>query len=195
MATSTTAISKNPSVSHFNRAFATRQLMTSFPAPATLAVQYSVEQSDSYAMSSSPFIGEPRLELDQAWSSLLQCTLRAPPCMLLPPTAQTDILLAATNIRISESEMRRMNKTSVALRDGSGYLGYLEVHHMLHCLVRVRPRVDDVAGRPLTSSRNDSSSSEILSTIPNSIRKPLIFLTGVSQELDPIMGYHVLIPT
>lgn len=28
-----------------------------------------------------------------------------------------------------------MNKTSVALRDGSGYAGYLETLHMLHCVV------------------------------------------------------------
>ena len=28
-----------------------------------------------------------------------------------------------------------MNKTSIALKDGSGYLGYLEAHHMLHCVV------------------------------------------------------------
>lgn len=31
--------------------------------------------------------------------------------------------------------MRRMNKTSIALRDGSGYIGYLEFVHMLHCVV------------------------------------------------------------
>lgn len=28
-----------------------------------------------------------------------------------------------------------MNKTSVTLRDGSGYAGYLETFHMLHCVV------------------------------------------------------------
>jgi hypothetical protein len=26
-----------------------------------------------------------------------------------------------------------MNKPSIALKDGSGYVGYPEVHHMLHC--------------------------------------------------------------
>jgi len=39
-------------------------------------------------------------------------------------------------IRISEEEMRRMNKTSVTLKDGSGYVGYLEALHQLHCVVR-----------------------------------------------------------
>ena len=47
-----------------------------------------------------------------------------------------DISFAATMVKISEDEMRRMNKTSIAFRDGSGYLGYLEAHHMLHCVVR-----------------------------------------------------------
>lgn len=31
--------------------------------------------------------------------------------------------------------MREMNRTSSALRDGSGYAGYLEAYHMLHCVV------------------------------------------------------------
>lgn len=33
--------------------------------------------------------------------------------------------------------MRTMNKTSVALRDGTGYLGYPEALHQLHCVVRI----------------------------------------------------------
>lgn len=28
-----------------------------------------------------------------------------------------------------------MGKTSLALKDGSGYIGYLETFHMLHCVV------------------------------------------------------------
>lgn len=38
-------------------------------------------------------------------------------------------------IKISDEELRSMNKTSIALRDGSGYIGYLETLHMLHCVV------------------------------------------------------------
>lgn len=35
-----------------------------------------------------------------------------------------------------------MNKTSIVLRDGSGYVGYLESIHMLHCVVwMLSPRV------------------------------------------------------
>lgn len=44
-------------------------------------------------------------------------------------------LLLASTIQLSEEEMKAMNKTSVALQDGSGYLGYLETFHMLHCVV------------------------------------------------------------
>lgn len=38
-------------------------------------------------------------------------------------------------VKLPEEKMKRMNKTSIALRDGSGYLSYLEAHYMLHCEV------------------------------------------------------------
>ncbi|KAI0433808.1 hypothetical protein F5Y09DRAFT_338176 [Xylaria sp. FL1042] len=63
----------------------------------------------------SPFTGKPRHELDQAWSDLLR----------------------STSIKVSEAELKSMNKSSVALADGSGYIGYLEVHHLLHCVKRL----------------------------------------------------------
>lgn len=44
-------------------------------------------------------------------------------------------------IRLSADEMRKMNKTSVTLKDGSGYVGYLEAIHMLHCVVSRFPRI------------------------------------------------------
>lgn len=50
-------------------------------------------------------------------------------------------------VKITEDELRRMNKTSIELRDGTGYIGYLESHHMLHCVVgshRVLPLVVDI---------------------------------------------------
>ncbi|KAK4504788.1 hypothetical protein PRZ48_002750 [Zasmidium cellare] len=82
-------------------------------APATSAVPYEVKSIDVYEPSN--FTGEPRHELDVAWSNLLR----------------------STKIRVSEDEMRTMNKTSVSLRDGTGYLGYPEVLHQLHCVKRV----------------------------------------------------------
>ncbi|KAI0910067.1 hypothetical protein F4823DRAFT_387654 [Ustulina deusta] len=81
-------------------------------SPAQSAIQYRVEV---LGYESSPFIGEPRPELDQAWSRLLRSTM----------------------VMISDEEMRRMNKTSISMKDGSGYLGYLEAHHMLHCVKRL----------------------------------------------------------
>jgi hypothetical protein len=44
-------------------------------------------------------------------------------------------MMIATMVVVSEEEMKRMNKTSVLMKDGSGYVGYLEAHHMLHCVV------------------------------------------------------------
>lgn len=88
-------------------------------APATSAIPYKAEKIDVYEP--SPFNGEPRHEVDVAWSNLLRCKPHI--------TSRIDLMLiytTATKIRVSEDEMRIMNKTSVALRDGSGYLGYPE---------------------------------------------------------------------
>lgn len=38
-------------------------------------------------------------------------------------------------VRVSGDELKDMKKTSIALKDGSGYIGYLETYHMLHCIV------------------------------------------------------------
>jgi uncharacterized protein (UPF0216 family) len=38
-------------------------------------------------------------------------------------------------IRLSEEEMLKMNKTSLALKDGSGYIVELAAYHELHCVV------------------------------------------------------------
>ncbi|KAF3026649.1 hypothetical protein E8E14_014518 [Neopestalotiopsis sp. 37M] len=81
-------------------------------SPARHALRYTVEQSNT---SPSPFVGEPGPEVDQAWSHLLRSSM----------------------IKLSEEEMRKMNKTSIALRDGSGYIGYVESIHMLHCVKRM----------------------------------------------------------
>ncbi|KAK0609935.1 hypothetical protein B0T17DRAFT_629454 [Bombardia bombarda] len=81
-------------------------------SPARSAIEYSVEV---LGYENSPFTGEPRPELDEAWSDLLRSTM----------------------VKISNEEMERMNKTSITMKDGSGYLGYLEAHHMLHCVKRL----------------------------------------------------------
>lgn len=61
----------------------------------------------------SPFRGEPRPELDKAWHDLFE----------------------NSNIRISKDELQKMNRTAIALYDGSGYFGQLSAYHHLHCLV------------------------------------------------------------
>ncbi|KAI1809103.1 hypothetical protein GGS20DRAFT_573519 [Poronia punctata] len=81
-------------------------------SPAQSSVRYHVQ---FLGQGTSQFIGEPRPELDQAWSHLLRPTM----------------------VKVSNSEMERMNKTSILFKDGSGYLGYLEAHHMLHCVKRL----------------------------------------------------------
>ncbi|KAK4195845.1 hypothetical protein QBC40DRAFT_314971 [Triangularia verruculosa] len=83
-------------------------------SPADSAVRYQVYQ-DKYDEGPTPFSGEPRPQLDNAWSKLLRSSM----------------------IRLSAEEMRRMNKSSVTMKDGSGYVGYLEAIHMLHCVKRM----------------------------------------------------------
>ncbi|KAI0543947.1 hypothetical protein F4679DRAFT_566706 [Xylaria curta] len=83
-------------------------------SPAETALRQIIKEHHSSSVP-SPFMGKPRPQLDQAWSNLLRYS----------------------NIRLSEDELRQMNKTSIALRDGSGYIGYLESIHMLHCVKRI----------------------------------------------------------
>lgn len=66
-------------------------------------------------------------------------------------------------IRLNEGEMRAMNKTSVALKDGSGYAGYLESFHMLHWVVSSDMRD---AGFHIIISRSACISRGIPSTMP-----------------------------
>ncbi|KAI0102797.1 hypothetical protein GGR51DRAFT_573823 [Nemania sp. FL0031] len=84
-------------------------------SPAEEALEHVALKDLGYEQSPSPYTGEPRPELDQAWSHLLRPTL----------------------LRMTEEDMVKMNKTSLALLDGSGYVGYLEAFHMLHCLKRI----------------------------------------------------------
>lgn len=53
------------------------------------------------------------------------------------PKRQALTFLSASMIKISEEELKSINKTSIPLRDGSGYIGYLEGIHMLHCVVGI----------------------------------------------------------
>ncbi|KAF2236011.1 hypothetical protein EV356DRAFT_543004 [Viridothelium virens] len=85
-------------------------------APAQEAISYHKVNFNSDLFYSSRFRGPPRPELDATWHDLLE----------------------NSNIRLSSEELRRLGKSSVALADGSGYYGALNVHHHLHCLKSVR---------------------------------------------------------
>ena len=82
-------------------------------APASEVIHYQKISYDGKLDGVGPYRGKPRPELEQAWHDLL----------------------ANNNIRLSKDELKKLNKTSIELHDGSGYLGELGVYHHLHCLV------------------------------------------------------------
>ncbi|KAF2457888.1 hypothetical protein BDY21DRAFT_18614 [Lineolata rhizophorae] len=63
------------------------------------------------------YLGAPTEELDESWSSLLQYS----------------------NIRISEEEIRHLDRLdqSVRFTDGSGYFAQMTVYHHLHCIKKI----------------------------------------------------------
>ncbi|KAH6666765.1 tat pathway signal sequence [Halenospora varia] len=68
----------------------------------------------------SPFRGQPREELHEAWSGLLQYH----------------------NIRVQESTLHKINRTSLPLNDeAGGFLVTLDVFHQIHCLNQVRQQI------------------------------------------------------
>jgi hypothetical protein len=74
------------------------------------------------------FNGPPSPEIDEAWGKLIQ----------------------HSNIKVSADELRKLNKSSIKLQDGSGmYFSNLGVHHHLHCLV-ITPITKKYSTFPLT---------------------------------------------
>ena len=82
-------------------------------APAQAMVKH--ELRIPHTEPGGPFTGLPRRELDEAWSDLL----------------------TASMIEMPAEEMRKMNKSSIAVRDTGNYVAYYGVFHQLHCLVRL----------------------------------------------------------
>ncbi|PMD17890.1 hypothetical protein NA56DRAFT_577983, partial [Hyaloscypha hepaticicola] len=101
--------------------------------PALPAVEWELHTFENSLETANPYKGPPSPELDHAWNKLL----------------------APSAIRISKEDLDRINRTSVALLDGSGYFGTLDVHHQLHCLRWVRQSLHpDYYGELNTKEQN-----------------------------------------
>lgn len=47
-------------------------------------------------------------------------------------------MVTGFNLRVSKEALERINKSSIPLSDGSGYIAGLDVTHHLHCLISIR---------------------------------------------------------
>jgi len=70
------------------------------------------------SLKDNPFTGDPRPEYDEAWRDIIE-----------PMT-----------VRITPEEYERadLGADTLAMRDGSGYVGEMAVYHELHCIKRLR---------------------------------------------------------
>jgi len=86
-------------------------------SPAREAVEYQLVHAENDLMKKSPYSGFPSPEGDAAWRELLK----------------------NSNIRITAEELKKLNRSSIQLQDGSGdFFGGLSAHHHLHCLKSAR---------------------------------------------------------
>ncbi|KAK8074281.1 hypothetical protein PG994_005180 [Apiospora phragmitis] len=81
-------------------------------SPANGALRYRKVSYNGALHQASPYRGDPRPELDQAWADLI----------------------THNNVRLSKEELHMMNRTALELYDKSGYYGQLSAFHHLHCL-------------------------------------------------------------
>ncbi|MCJ1387406.1 hypothetical protein MMC18_000249 [Xylographa bjoerkii] len=95
--------------------------LTACPAPAVEAIRYESQYFDEKRLEEidSPYVGEPREELDQAWHEHLQ----------------------NSNVAVPAETMRDLGRLddaqSILLPDGSGYLTMIFAYHQLHCIKRL----------------------------------------------------------
>ncbi|OTA92756.1 hypothetical protein M434DRAFT_31513 [Hypoxylon sp. CO27-5] len=85
-------------------------------SPATSSISYERIELWRSIEPSNVYTGEPREELDEAWRELIK------------PMA----------IKISAQELAQLGESSIAFKDGSGYLAEMAVFHELHCIKRIR---------------------------------------------------------
>ncbi|MCJ1420489.1 hypothetical protein MMC32_006846 [Xylographa parallela] len=104
-------------------------------SPARDIISYEVVTTHSEIDSMNAFKGLPRPELDQAWNEAYLY------CDGLPLSFCGGYLadmLEGPNIVVSSEDLKDINRTSIELADGSGYLGTLSVFHQIHCLDYIR---------------------------------------------------------
>ncbi|KAI1465031.1 uncharacterized protein F4812DRAFT_439306 [Daldinia caldariorum] len=87
-------------------------------SPATSAIRYEKKRLWRDIDGPNPFTGKPRPEFDQAWRDII----------------------APITIKVSDSELARFSEgdSTIAFKDGSGYIAEMAVYHELHCIKRVR---------------------------------------------------------
>ena len=103
-------------------------MLISIIAPARGAHEYERVTFDGFFTSTNPYKGPWRPELDDAWGLLLESLSVFPLdniCMLMVIDA---------NIVVSKADLEAINKTSVQVPDGSGYLATLDVHHQVRVM-------------------------------------------------------------
>lgn len=79
------------------------------------------------------FASPPSREADAAWLALLRCTFWILDSEVPAKTVANSYV--DDNLVVQEDDLIKIDKSSVPLRDGSGYLSGLGVMHQLHCLV------------------------------------------------------------
>ncbi|KAH8746326.1 hypothetical protein BGZ57DRAFT_917816 [Hyaloscypha finlandica] len=85
-------------------------------SPAEDVVNYERVRFNATLVIDSPYNGEPSLEVDEAWTELLQYM----------------------NIKVSKSDLDRIHADSIGVPGTDMYVGGLGVYHELHCLKRIR---------------------------------------------------------
>lgn len=87
-------------------------------SPADSAIRYEKKRLWRDIDGPNPFTGKPRPEFDQAWRDII----------------------APITIKVSGEELVRFSEgdSTIAFKDGSGYIAEMGMYHELHCVKRVR---------------------------------------------------------
>ncbi|KAJ5632708.1 hypothetical protein N7490_009047 [Penicillium lividum] len=84
--------------------------------PSTPMMKWQDQIIDSTVYHPSPYSGNPSPDIDHAWNQLT----------------------SGFNLRVPKSTLDRLNRTSIPLSDGSGYIAGWDATHQLHCLLSIR---------------------------------------------------------